>query len=237
MKDKLVSVTLGIRHRRTFGIPEISGRVIDNIINDKDSPFRNKGSWGGVSTAPIFDGAEQKGRILFSEDGSNSLTLDTDSVILALKANNVEVAFKKIKETYIPYLEKNVFKKFGIEYISRIGIVFLFTEEDATKANALLNKFTHGVFTAPDTLSLRFSEKDTALDSITKKDILDYTNSIVTLQREKGGELISKFDFQFYYAPEITDIADVDIDMFLTIAQQKVKENFFEWFSEEENGA
>jgi hypothetical protein len=227
MEKPLVGIALGIRHRRSFHIPEIVGAIIDDITSDEGSPFHKDLFY---RTDPLTDGLETKGRLLIGNDDSSSLAIDIDSVVYDTKTDNLQTTVSQLKDTYIPYLMKNVFGKYKIENINRLGIVFTFLEKDTSKVDTLIGEFTNDTFVKPEHLELRFSEKDVAMASLVKKDILDYTNAIVTLQKRDNG-VLSKFDYQFYYAPEIQSVNDVDFTAFLNAAQAEIKSRFFKWIS------
>ena len=107
MKDNIKQISLGIRHRREFRIPEIAGEMVDRFLNDRESPFDREIFF---PTEPLVENLENKGKKLFGKEG-NSVVVDYDSVILNLNSENIEDGLKKIEDTYIPYFKK-VFKEY-----------------------------------------------------------------------------------------------------------------------------
>jgi hypothetical protein len=135
MKEMVVEVALGVRHRRSFHVPEIVGSVVDHIINDNASPF-HKTIYN--RTDALMDGFENRGRVLISRDEASTLAIDIDSVVFDTKCDNLAKTIDEIKETHIPYLAKNVFARFKIENINRLGIVFTFLEKDTSRLDKLI---------------------------------------------------------------------------------------------------
>src|SRR4051794_36404288 len=159
MEKDISVISLGIRHRRSFRIPEIAGQIIDDIAHDESSPF-NKLIFNQTDT--IIDGLENKGRILASDDGITSLVIDIDSVVLTLKCADIGTTTQELEKKYIPYLAKHIFTQFHIEYINRLGIIYDFQTNSRNIGNAIISNATAGIFSSPEQMQLRFSEK--ALD-------------------------------------------------------------------------
>lgn len=227
MEEKISKVVLGIRYKRTFRIPEISGSIIDYVINDSSSPF--KGDFFQTTDA-LIDNFENKGRVLQSKKGS-SIVIDIDNFILNFKIGDFKSDLGRIKSKIIPFIKK-IFNKFEIKDISRVGFVFEFTDKDKDIPDRIIKNITNNNCSNIDKFVLRFSEKDTYAPSFLKKNLLDYVNKIfIMTQTEKGFNV--KFDYQFYYLPVISFIDDINFNDFIDLTLEKFKA--LNWYKQDEN--
>lgn len=224
MKEKISRISIGIRHQRSFRLPEIAGSIVDYIISS--SPF-GKDFFQASDT--ILNGFESRGRILIgADDGASSMVIDTDSIILNLKSENFDVDLARIKSELVPFIKK-IFTKFSIENINRVGLVFEFQKLSSDQVNEITKTITTDTFSHSDIFQLRFSQKDADIMSMVKKDILDYANNIIAVSKNTENEVFAKFDYQFYYSPEISKIDDVDFDQFIDAASDRLAKKFFNW--------
>lgn len=228
MKDKISTISLGIRYRRSFRIPEIAGSVIDFVVNSQ-SPFKSKFF---TRTDSLIDNLENKGRVLLAEDDKTTFSIDVDNIILNLATDDFENEIKRLKEEIVPFIKK-IFKEFEIRNVERIGIVFQFTEENGGVIEQFVKKITGGTFSEVDRFGMRFTKRDKDLTALVKRDLLDFVNYIVSVSRNDK-ETSVKFDYQFYYSPEIANIEDVDFNNFIDIAQEKLDSKFLNWYKKDE---
>ena len=204
---------------------EIAGTVMDNIVYDKSSPFESRFF---QATDILLDNFENKGRILIGKDQKSSVVVDIDNVVINLASDNFDEAVTKIKSEIIPFFKK-IFKDFKIENTNRVGMVFEFKFPNTEQINEIVNVMTKSTFTKAEYFDLRFSQKDTDQLSSIKKELLDYANSIILISKIKD-DIIVKFDYQFYYSPEINSINDVDFDKFIETATSALEKKLFKWF-------
>jgi len=224
---KLYKISVGIRHRRLFRMPEIAGSIIDNVVRDDSSPF----SKIFTRTDAILDERrENKGRIIRDNEGLNSLVVDIDSVIINLSTDDIDVTLEKIKNSYLPYIVKNIHKKYDIDNINRIGVVYEY--EIKGDPNFLVQKITNSSIDGVQNFEAQFSSKDKDVRSLVMKDLLDYKNYIIGIAVDEEN-FLAKFDYQFYFLPEIKSISDIDFEGFFKESKEKLEAKFHSWIQNE----
>lgn len=227
IKLKIKKIAIGLRHQRTFGIPELTGSMTDYILHDKKSPF---GSDFFDRTDSILEFGENKGRILFKAESDNSLLVDIDNVILTVATDDIESTLKDMKDKYIPYITKYIHKKIEIENFNRLGIVY---EYDITgKADHLISRLTNGTFTNAQTGIFKFSSKQADEKSMVMRKLLDYKNYLIAVAFNEEA-LQAKFDYQFHFQPEIKSAEDIDFNRFIDESKNKLETKFLKWLDNE----
>lgn len=210
---KFQKASLGIRHARSFRIPEIIGEITDKITSDANSPFYRDIY---TSTRPLIDiDGDLKGRILVSEKIEHSLTIDTDNVIITVSEDDTDTAISTIKNKYFDYISKEIFSRNAIVNINRIGVIFEYKLEDTkTIPNNIVNTVTNGIYKEVEGFNLKFSEKLLDPLSFTNKDYYDYQNHIISIDKTEK-DLFIRYDFQIYCRPEVERLTDLDVKSFL----------------------
>jgi hypothetical protein len=86
---------------------------------------------------------------------------------------------------------------------------------------------TSNAETNADQFSLTFGRKDTAIESLVRKDVEDYVNRLFLLQQvsEKAYDLT--FDYQYYFLPPIHDLAEWRFDSFMDKAMYQLNGVFY----------
>ena len=220
MEDKINRITIGIRFRRSFRITDISGKVVDSLLHDENSPFsENFFKEVGETTS--------KGKILLSEK-QDFLSIDIDSLVLSLNTNNLESTLEKIQNVYFPYFSKVIFNEFEIYNVNRLGIIFEHKVENLSSVDEIIKKLSSNKIEVPDNLELRFSKKLPTNVGLITKDVIDFYNAIFTYQKNSSG-LDVKLDYQLYFSPEIATIEDVEFGKFVDSAKNYLKNNFYNW--------
>jgi hypothetical protein len=225
----LYKISVGIRHRRSFRVPEIAGSIIDSIIRDDASPFFKIYT---RTDAILDERRENKGRILRDDNNLNSLSIDIDSVILNIATEDLEQTIKKVNDVFLPYVLKNVYKKFDIDNINRIGVVFEYNI--VGNPNFLIQKLTGNIIENVQIFESQFSSKEKDLKSLVMKDLLDYKNYIIAIAVDEEN-FLSKFDYQFYFLPEIKSVFDIDFEGFFKESTEKLEEKFLKWIKNEKS--
>lgn len=229
MDINIKKISLGLRHRRTFRIPEIAGSLIDFVVHDDSSPFNTDVY---ERTDALLDGrGENKGRILSDASGANSLMIDVDSVILNLETKDINTTLKDIQETYLPYIVKNIHKEFKIENFNRLGIVYEFSLTGTP--NHFLSRLTGGKFSTAQSGQFKFGSKEMELKSAVMNGLLDYKNYLIAIGFDEH-EMQSKFDYQYYFEPEIKSTGDIDFSGFIKESEQQLQHKFLNWLNDEE---
>jgi hypothetical protein len=216
-------------------MPNISGAIIDHIVNDIKSPFfRDTFSY----TRPIIDTqGDLKGRILGSDNDKregDSLSIDIDSVILTVKTPNLDKALSTIKEHYLPYIKKEIFEKFDIHDINREGLIFDFELDNPKLGDKILTKATNNIFSNAALFDFKFAEKQTDQLSFVLKEYFDYQNHIISIKNDESCVAL-KYDFQIYFRPEVERIGDLDLDKFVISGKDALESRFFNFLKSYES--
>ena len=224
MKDKIKKITIGIRYRRSFRVPNIIGDIIDQILHDNESPFKSGffNEIGEIGT---------RGQILIGKDG-NTLSVDFDSIILTLSNENLDNTLSQIKEVFYPYIMK-LLENNNIHNFNRIGIIFDHQLDESKMIDKIVSNLSFFDIESPDNLQLRFSKKLSDAMSDIKKDLVDYYNTIFIYQKNLDG-LNIKLDYQVYFNPEISSINDVAFNSFVDSAVGYLTNKFYKWSNEKE---
>ena len=225
IKKTVVGVTIGIRFMRTFRLPDMSGEIIDNILNDDNSPFDKK-------FFPRVNETVAKVKTLFNENGEN-LKISTDDFILSLKVDeNFDEKITFLKDKVLNYFN-SIFDLFTIENIQRIGVMFYCNLPNPKKLNDTVKTITNHSVSDMQTFDLTFSQKKQTMDGILKKGVDDYINIIYTITKDKSNDLLGyNFDFQRFFSPDIMKLKDAKLDNHLDSAVKALEETYQSWIKD-----
>jgi hypothetical protein len=162
--SKVIGITIGIRYQRSFRIPAISGEMIDNILHNNSSPFNSN----------IFDGVQEVStgeKVLFKESTKEYLRINTDDLILGIKVQeNFEDKFKWLKNNVVPYFGNQLFPKFKIKNISRLGIVFYHGLKEYNSFDDVVSKLTNkSIVNNVEDINISFSRKTASKEALIRK--------------------------------------------------------------------
>lgn len=218
--DKNVSaLTLGIRHRRSFGITDRVGQIIDYVLHDEKSPF-------DTDFFPNTYETVRNGRLLANPATNESLAIDADNVVLRIRVKNFEEDLKRLQGEYLGFIRDGIFQSFDIENINRIGIVFEHSfDKSVISLEKAIQSLTKREVEALADIQLRFSKKLPADEAQYKKGVVDFYNAIYTFTKDDS-EFLAMLDFQMYLEPEIAVLADVPFDAFFTRAANYLHTKF-----------
>ncbi len=226
LKKNIIGITIGIRFSRSFRIPDVSGDIIDNILYSEKTPF------GSIFFPEVQENSDRE-KTLFNSKTSEYLRLNTDDLILGIKIdNNFEKKIKWIKEEVLDYFEEILFKEYKIKNIVRAGIVFYHKISKSEKLNSAILSITNKKIEDADNINISFSKKLAAEDSLYRKGVGDYKNTIYNFQ-EKKEYINSSLDYQYYYKPAIEDLRDCFIDKVFSDAESFLINNYYSWLQNE----
>lgn len=153
MKNHIKNITIGIRFVRTFHLPEIAGKITDDILRSSKSPFDEK----------FFEFVERDregGRILHRGEVDNTkLIINKDDIIFSLDTENFDEDYKKIKDTYLPYITDHVVSGNNLNRIQRLGVIFRHAFENSSFSDNTVKSITDNKINSPNDLITRFSKK------------------------------------------------------------------------------
>lgn len=221
IKEKMIGVVVGIRFKRSFRVPDISGEIIDDILYSDKSPFDSK------FFPQVQEGARE--RILVNDETTEYLRINRDDIILGLVIeDNFDERFNWIKEEVLPYFKDVLFKKYGIKNIIRIGIIFSHKLKQDSILNTAVKLVTKESIEGVENINISFSKKLSSIEALYRKGVDDYKNSIYNFT-EKGDELLAELDYQYYYNPPIEDLRECFTENVLDDAKTFLETQYYPW--------
>lgn len=228
LEEKIIGITMGIRSNRSFRIPEISGEIIDDVLYGSDTPF-------GTSIFPRIQETRRE-KVLFNDQTTGYLRINTDDIILALEVqNNFDTRFSFLTDTVLPYFKDDIFKKYGIKNIRRIGVIFAHKIESGKKLNEAVKTLTQNKIDSVDNIGLSFSKKLAATEALYRKGVNDYKNTIYNMT-EKESAVLAELDYQYYYNPSVEDLRDCSAEKVLVDAKSFLQNDYYQWLQEYKEG-
>lgn len=232
LKNKITGISLGIRFIRTFRISDISGDIIDNILHSKKSPF-------DIDYFPRIKENTSREKILLNDETNEYLRINTDDLILSISVDDdLDKKIKFIKEKVIPYYKETLFRKYEIENIKRIGIIFHHKLEKFNAINKLVKELTSDKIDEVNNVNLSFSKKLPTHEGLIEKDTNNFKNTIYTFEQQKD-DILFNFDYQYYYEPALQDLRNTDIDQITELPfkylEEKVYNNWLNKYAKKED--
>jgi hypothetical protein len=220
LKNKIIGISLGIRFVRTFRISDISGDIIDNILHCDKSPF-------DINYFPKIKENSSREKFLFNDEAKDYIRINTDDLILSISINNnFDKKINFIKNSVLPYYKDVLFKKYKIENIKRIGIIFHHKLDEVEKLNGLVKNLTSGKVSEVNNINLSFSKKLSTTEGLTQKGVNNFKNTIYTLEQQEK-DIFFNFDYQCYYEPALQDLRDTDIDNIIDNSFKYLEDNVY----------
>lgn len=227
LNKQVKNIVLGIKYKKTFKIQDVSGQIIDHILNNNKSPFDSD------FFPKILETRDRK-KILKSKDESE-LRVTEEEIVIILNTNedNFEARTELIKNKVIDYYEKSLFTKFGIHNIARIGIMF----EINILNNNFINKKIKQIVGNKNVhdINLAFSEKFPTDSGLSQKDVFDYinTNYILKTKTIDNKSILSfQYDYQKIYKPFVTELRDCNIRHLFDLAIGGLEKNYEGFFTD-----
>ncbi len=222
LKNNIVELIFGIKYSKSFRIPNISGLIADDILYGDDSPFGTD----------VFQLVEKSGYdlVLKDKNSNNQLRINQDNFILKVlvEENEFNNKYNWIMNNVVKYY-KDLFVKYNIVKIQRVGIVFLHKFNTFNKVEETVSFFTNKQVTNVNNVNFTFSKKIATKEAIfRKKDVLDYQNYIFTFIQKNNTFEVS-FDFQYYYDPLMPDIRECFLEKIFNAAENTLNNKFYNW--------
>jgi hypothetical protein len=219
MQQNIKNVTIGIRFVRTFHLPEITGKITDDVLRSNKSPFGGK-FFGYVARD------REGGRILHRGDIDNTqLVINKDGIIFSLDIKNFEDDFEKISDTYLPYIVDQIIIGNQLSRVQRLGVIFRHALENSSFSNNTVKAITTEKIDLPNDLIIRFSKKSGTMEGQAISGKHDYKNTIFTFEYDSKNLFID-IDYQQYFHPIKEDIRDAKPDRFLVSAKSYIENQY-----------
>ena len=222
LTDHIIGITVGIRYSKSFRIPDISGDVIDDVLYGSESPF-------GKEFFPRVQENSAREKTLFNPNTDEYLRLNTDDLIIGISVNgDFEKKFNWVKDDVLGYFQNNLFVKFKIKNIRRLGIIYAHKMSKDQRFVDLVSSLTNKNVTSPEKINISFSQKSAAAEALIRKKVNDYQNSIYNFA-EMENALQAQLDYQYYYEPVCEDLRECFTDKILTDSKNFLENNYYSW--------
>jgi len=223
LTDKIIAISLGIKYARSFRIPDISGEFIDEVLYSSSSPFGKE----------IFSHVQEplnREKVLSNPITNEYLRINTDDLIMGLKVKgNFNDRYKWITTSVVPYLE-NLFTKYKIHNIIRIGIIYHHKLSKNSQFTDVISKITNDSVKDTENIGVTFSKKIETYEGLLKKGVADYVNTIYAFNEYKKN-LLADIDFQYYFNPIQEDLRDCNAKKIIEKAREYLTNSYYPWLS------
>jgi len=227
MKENIIGLVLGIKFARSFRVSDISGDIIDHILNDEQSPFE-------PSIFPRIQENSRREKTLYNDETSEYLRINTDDIILGITVDkNFETKYEWLKNKVLPYFKEHLMLKFKINNITRIGVVFIHRITKNKKINESIGLLTNEAVKDVENVSVSFSKKAPTTEALYRKNVNDYKNVIYNFV-EIENELQASLDYQYYYSPAVADLRECSSEKVLEDAKALLENNYYSWLDKYE---
>lgn len=228
LKNNIIGLTIGIKFARSFRIPDIAGNIIDNILYSENTPF-------GVKFFPKVQENSNREKTLFNPETSDYLRINTDDLIIGISIkDDFDKKFSWLKDDVLPYLKQTLFLKYEIKNIRRLGIIFSHKISRNKKMHEIISSLTSNSLEETSNIGISFAKKLPVTESLYRKDVNDYKNTIYNLDEIKEA-LYAGLDYQYYYDPVIEDLRECFTEKILDDAKNFLENNYYKWLSQYEN--
>jgi hypothetical protein len=124
-----------------------------------------------------------------------------------------------------------LFQAYNIKNIQRSGIIFHHKFEYVKSLDEVVDALSGGAITKDiDNISISFAKKLGVAESLYRKNVEDYKNTIYNLNEYKKS-IYADFDFQYYYKPEIEDLRMCFTEKICNDALYYLENKFYPWLS------
>lgn len=219
-RTSLRRITVGIRHQRNFGILDATGKIVDSIARAKDSPFPREFFTKIGETA-------RRERKLETQDGSSYLAINTDDLIFQYTfRESFDEAFKWVVERCVPYFVTSVLHRYEVADFFRLGIVFGHDLPAPEFISELASNIGSSKLSNPETLIFRLSKKLLVEEALIKKNVQDWRNVILTMNKKEQGDMELDVDIQHYFNPHPDRLDEFDFVGFFRYSKDLLFETY-----------
>lgn len=218
MIEFISGITFGIKYSKSFRVSDISGEIVDNILYNKKSPFKNL--YKTIGTNGFL-------KILSDEQTGHQLQISQEDFILNLPiTESFDKTISLLRDNLIPYIEKDLFTKFKVNNFTRIGIVYYHGISSLPNANLLVANFTENAIKECNNFELKFSKKIVPGNSALSNN--NYINTIYNFIQSDEKFYVT-LDYQLYFEPPIYNLAECNISQFIENSKKFLTESFHKW--------
>ncbi len=217
-------IIVGFRFEKSFRIGDVAGEICDLVLHDKSTPF-------GTDFFPRYQDTGIHDRALVDSDRKNFLRITTSDIIFqyTLQRDNgdQEEQLNWIKKDAVQFIVDKVIHGTRIRNIMRAGIMIGHIIEGMNLGGSIISRLTGEKEGREDQFSLTFGRKDTAIESLFRKNVNDYTNKLFLIKQisEEGYDIT--FDYQYYFNPPISDLADWSFGTLMDRSLSQLENTFY----------
>ncbi|MFA6925299.1 MAG: hypothetical protein WC223_13720 [Bacteroidales bacterium] len=222
----LIGVAIGIRYRANFSIEDQLGKIVDQILYNKNSTF-------DANVFPLVQN-NVADKSLFNDKTGDSLLINNSNIIVEINFGKTFETkdYSTIIESFNKEIIEGILKCYKITEINRVGIIkrYLFKVEDLAKS--FLNKTIGGTIDGVNDINLRFSKKFPVSDSLVQKEIYDYHNAIFNIVKKADrDEIFMSIDYQKYFEPFLSTASQIGFIEFAQNVDRYNNGNYVEWIN------
>jgi len=215
------SILIGVRFSPDFSYSDKYGEIIDSVTN-------NTKCFKDLYKKVKKDQYKVK---LFGDIENNSLhnfTLTSSDVVVEdVIETNFNSAIEN-KKTQFNAVVKQIFSKYNISKINRVGIATKFVIDDISIIKVIMSN----VFKIPDVQSARFTKTSKPPKSKINNETGNFYNTIYDI-RLVNNKLEIAIDFQHMITPALSSISTFNIDVYLKDYKESINNDMIRWLKDE----
>jgi len=223
-KKTLSHVIIGFRFEKAFRVGDIAGGICDTALHHKSTPF-------GTEFFPRYQDTGTLDRALLNDDRKHFLRITTSDIVfqytLQSKNGDQEKELDWIRKDAVPFIVDKIIVGKNIKNILRVGMMMGHIIEGVNLGGSIITRLTDNTESKSDQFSLTFGRKDTAIESLIRKDVDDYVNRLFLMQQVSQETYDLTFDYQYYFNPPIHDLVDWKFENFMDKALFQLESVFY----------
>jgi hypothetical protein len=222
----LIGIAIGIRYRANFSIEDQLGKIVDQILYNKNSTL-------DLTVFPLVQN-NVADKTLFNDKTGDSLLINNSNIILEINFGKKfeHTDYNQIIESFNKEIIEGVLKTYKITEINRAGLIkrYLFQVEDLAKS--FISKTIGSTIEGINDINLRFSKKFPVPDSLIQKEVYDYHNVIFNIiKKADRDEIFMSLDYQKYFEPFLTSANQIEFIDFSKNVDRFNSGNYVEWIN------
>ena len=164
------------------------------------------------------------------------MLIDNSNIILDLNLGD-DLTFSKadqrtIFDKFNLQIIKGILKDFSIREFRRIGYVRNYIIDSKDFADTFVKRTIGENLDGVNDIDLRFSKKIPILESLAKKDVNDYDNSIFNIIKlSNKDEIFVSLDYQRFFDPFLPDFSQINLDSFIETAHNFNNKTLITWLN------
>jgi hypothetical protein len=224
LEEYLVGIAIGIRFRPNFSIGDQLGKILDDLLYNKDSTF-------GCNLFPkVISNIGE--RSLVNDLTGDIFNINTENFILELNISDL-ITLESIPALIASFKKEimdGIMSKYRITQIFRIGYIRRYIYPIEELANNFVNKTIGETLGGVQDIDLKFSKKIPSPSAVAQKNVYDYKNVIFNvIKHADKKEIFMSIDYQEIYEPLLSSVRDIDYTSFINGAHEFNKGTYLSW--------